>query len=105
MSGSGGGGYIPPKSTKFDCEGGILAITVSSVDIAVLNKHKIADVLNVLLSVTDTVILEDGNGEILGSVVHINTAELIQCIKDGNNYEAKITSINSPTCHIKINKM
>lgn len=102
MSGSGGGGYEPPQSAKFDCDTGIITTSVSSVDLDILSSQNIGDILQVELSETETVILLDGNGEILGSIIHTNTADLIECIKRGNEYEAAITSINTPTCRVKI---
>jgi len=105
MSGSGGGGYIPPQSVKFDCESGIINTTVSSVDLAVLSTQSVGDILQIELSNTETVILLNGNGEILGSIVHSNTAELIECIKKGNNYQATITSIITPACRAKIERI
>ncbi|MCW4452165.1 hypothetical protein OK344_08080 [Kaistella sp. BT6-1-3] len=105
MSGSGGGGYVPPQSAKFDCNTGIINTSVSSVDLTVLSSQNIGDILQVELSETETVVLSDGNGEILGSIIHTNTADLIECIKSGNEYEAVITSINTPSCRVKIERI
>ena len=105
MSGSGGGGYEPPQVAKFDCNSGSIHTAVSSVDLEVLNNQNNGDILQVELSEIETIILEDGNGEILGSVVHANTADLVECIKRGNNYEAVITSITALTCRVKIERV
>ena len=105
MSGSGGGGYVPPQSVKFNCESGVLSTAVSSVDLVVLAKHRTGDILDVELSEFETVILVNSNGETLGSVAHRSTAELIECIKKGNNYQATITSINTPACNVKIERI
>lgn len=99
------GGYIPPQSAKFDCAIGIINTTVSSVDLTLLSKLTLGDVLSVELSEDETVILVNGNGEILGSIVHPNTADLILCIKQGNEYEASIVSINVPACTVKIERV
>jgi len=105
MSGSGGGGYVPPQSVKFDCESGIINTAVASVDLTVLSAQSIGDILQVELSDIEAVILLNGNGEILGSIVHHNTPELIECIKKGNNYQATITSIITPACRVKIERI
>lgn len=105
MSGSGGGGYVPPQSVKFDCESGILSTAVSSIDLAVLATQRIGDLLTIELSEIDAVILVNGNGETLGSIAHRSTVELIDCIKRGNDYQATITSINTPACNVRIERI
>lgn len=104
MSGSGRGGYIPPQSSRFDCNLTIITTTVSSIDTDVLSKHQVGDVLDVVLSPTNTLILEDGDGEILGSIVHINTPDIIECINNAAVYEAEIIRIASPACYVRIMK-
>ena len=105
MSGSGGGGYVPPQSVKFDCESGIINTAVSSVDLTVLETQRVGDTLSIELSEIETVILVNGNGETLGSIAHRSTIELIDCIKNGNEYQATITSINTPACNIRIERI
>lgn len=104
MSGSGGGGYIPPQRTKFDCETSIIRTTVSTIDLIVLNSHNQGDILDVIVDIKQTLILEDGNGEILGSILHSNTSDIINCIKNGFLYEAVILQIDSPACKVEIRK-
>lgn len=104
MSGSGGGGYTPPQRTEFDCKTGIIRTTISSVNIAVLNKHNTSDILDVELSDNKTLILVDGDGEILGSILHLNTLDIIKCIENGNEYEAEIISITYPACTVIIKR-
>lgn len=104
MGGSGGGGYSVPRKIKFDCENGQITTNVSSIDLAVLQKHKVADILNIIISTSNSIVLEDGNGEILGAVLHASTSELINCIKNGNEYEAEIISIQLSTCRILIKR-
>ncbi|MCJ8498611.1 hypothetical protein MVI27_10100 [Chryseobacterium salipaludis] len=104
MSGSGGGSYVAPQRNKFDCDKTTLTTTVSSIDIMVLKKHQVRDVLEVMLSSSETLILEDRNGEILGTILHLNTVDIIECIKNGTSYTAEIKSINSPACIVYIQK-
>nr|AGU11097.1 hypothetical protein [uncultured organism] len=104
MSGSGGGGYVPPQRTKFDCNTSIITTSVSSIDVLILSKHKAGDILEVILGNNESLLLEDGNGEILGAILHLNTSDIIDCIKNGISYEAKITSIDFPACNVIIRK-
>lgn len=104
MSGTGGGGYVPPQRTVFDCETSRITTNVSSIDIAVLNKHKAGDILNVEIGKNETLVLVDGDGEILGSILHSNTSDIFDCIKNGNEYEAEIINISSPACKVLIKR-
>jgi hypothetical protein len=104
MSGSGGGGYIPPQRNRFDCDTSIIVTYVSSIDIIVLAKHTVGIILEVELGENGEVILEDGDGERLGAILHANTPDLIECIANGAEYEAEILSINTPVCKVKISR-
>lgn len=103
MSGSGGGGYIPPQRTKFDCYTSIIVTTVSSLNVKILEKRKVGDILKVVLGRNESLLLEDGDGEILGAILHLSTPDIIDCIKNGASYKAEIISINSPACRVQIN--
>jgi hypothetical protein len=102
MSGSGGGGYIPSQRTVFICESSIINTNVSSIDLDVLNKHFVGDVLDVKIGESGSLILEDGDGEILGAILHINTTDIINCIKNGYKYKAEVISISGPACKVQI---
>jgi len=102
MSGSGGGGYIPPQRNKFDCETSFLTTSVSSIDIAVLEKHKEGVLLDVIVDKKGALVLEDGDGEILGAILHSNTSDIIECMENGAVYEAEIKKINTPACTVKV---
>ncbi|AQX85142.1 hypothetical protein I6H88_19765 [Elizabethkingia bruuniana] len=103
MSGSGSSGYIPPKRTDFDCETSIINTNISSIDIEILKKHKIGDILTITISKNSSLVVENNNGEILGSILHINTSQIIECIMERNSkYIATIMNIDSHTCKIKI---
>jgi len=104
MSGSGGGGYIPPQRNKFDCKTGIIITNVSSINLVVLAKHAVGVLMEVVLGGNGEVLLDDGDGEILGAILHANTHDLIVCIADGADYEAQILSINTPVCRVKIKR-
>lgn len=102
MSGSGGGGYIPPQRNKFDCETSIIVTNVSSISLIVLSKHNVGAVLDVVIGNNDEILLEDGDGEILGAILHNNTQDIIACIENGTQYQAEIQRKNVPTCEVKI---
>ncbi|MBL7799842.1 MAG: hypothetical protein JNL95_03875 [Chitinophagales bacterium] len=104
MSGSSGSGYVPPTKTKFDCETSIIRTVISSIDITVLTKHRQGDILDVIIGENETLLLEDGNGEILGAILHLNTSDIIACIKQGSSYEAEILQINTPACKVEIRR-
>lgn len=105
MSGSGGfGAYELPARAKFDCLSGTVTIKVSSVDLEVLTELSAGDKLEIEISGSGSLVLIDKNGQILGSLMHPNTSDIINCIKEGNDYVATIISIASPTCTVKITK-
>lgn len=104
MGGSGGGGYVPPQRLLFDCETSTITVNVSSINTNVLNKHDVGDILDVEIGKKDALVLADGDGEILGAILHLNTSDIIACIKDGTEYEAKILDIKSPACKVLIKR-
>lgn len=105
MSGSGGyGGYEPPLKTIFDCEFPKVKTNISSIDLDVLKLHKVGDELDLEISKSGSLVLCDGDGQTLGSIVHINTVDIINCIKNGNNYKGKILIIQIPVCNVQILK-
>lgn len=104
MSGSGGGGYIPPQRNIFDCDTSIIVTNVSSINILVLAKHTVGVFLEIVLGKNRQILLEDGDGEILGAILHTNTPDLIECIVNGSDYKAEILSINTPVCRVKITR-
>lgn len=103
MSGSSGSNYIAPKEMKYDCIGKITS-TVSSINLLVLKKHKVGDILDVIIGLNEALLLEDGDGEILGSILNMHTSEIIECIQAGYTYKAHIVSISTPACKVEIRK-
>ncbi|MCH2491112.1 MAG: hypothetical protein MK211_13290 [Flavobacteriales bacterium] len=103
MSGSGGGGYQPSIKTTFDCETGIIRTALSSVNLNIIAQHFTGDVLDVVVD-GNAVVAENGNGEILGSILHANVNKLRECIELGHEYQATITSLTGTSCSIKIYK-
>ena len=103
MSGSGSGGYEPSVKTNFDCDTGVIITNLSSVDFQILAQHKSGDILSVEIF-QNSVIVVNGNGETLGSVLHANVVELRECIELGNIYSAEIISITVTSCKVQISK-
>lgn len=102
MSGSGGGRYEPPARSKFECGKTAIRTTLTSINITVLKNHTTGDILNVIIGTNDSLQLENGNGEILGAILHSNTRDIIECIKNGFIYSATIVNIKSTTCVVRI---
>lgn len=102
MSGSGGGGYVPPQRAKFDCENGQIITTLSSADLEVLKKLALGTILEVEIGASESLVVINADGEIAGSIVHPSTADIIECIQKGNVYEAEVVEINYPAYKIKI---
>jgi hypothetical protein len=102
MSGSGNGGYVPPQKTIFACETSTISTTLSSVDLDLLKKLEVGDKLEVLIGARDTLVVNNNDGELIGSIIHGNTSDIIECIKEGTEYEATVLAINFPSCRISI---
>ncbi|EFK55806.1 hypothetical protein ACFU8T_19160 [Sphingobacterium spiritivorum] len=106
MSGSGGfGGYELPAREKFDCLFSSVAVKVSSIDLNVLAELIVGNILELEISNSGSLILIDGNGQTLGSIMHHNTSDIINCIKQGNNYHGVVINITSPTCTVEITRV
>ncbi|OOG75445.1 hypothetical protein [Flavobacterium sp. A45] len=104
MSGSGGGEYVPPQRAKFDCETSQIITILSSIDLVVLKKLSVENILEIEIGKNEALIVLNADGEIIGSIVHPSTADIIECIKIGNHYEAEIIEINYPACKVKIKR-
>ena len=104
MSGSGGdGGYVPPVRARFSCETGQIVSKIASVDLKVLAKQKVGNILDVEVR-KGILMIYDGDGELLGSIIHPNAIEMIECINQDFEYEAEITIINTPSCTVIIKR-
>ncbi len=102
MSGSGNGGYTPPQRTIFDCETSRINTNLSSVDFELLKKIVIGDFLEVEIGERETLVVINGDGEVVGSIVHVNTVDIIECIKKGSEYKAEVINITFPACRVLI---
>ncbi|MCY1661645.1 hypothetical protein [Chryseobacterium sp. SL1] len=101
MSGSNNGPYVPPERSKFDCKTSQIRTNIASIDLLVLAKLRIGEILEIQV-VDRKVLVYNANGEFVGVVVHPNTLDLIKCIEAGNNYNATVIGIQAPQCTILI---
>lgn len=104
MSGSGGGNYVPSVRTGFDCDSGIGRTSLSSLNLDIVSDCDVGGILDVVLN-NSAVVVENGNGEVLGSVLHQFSSDLADCILSGLNYKAKILSKTATSCTVKIFKI
>ncbi len=103
MSGSGSSGYTPMPSSGFNCINGIFLTNLVSIDYELLKKYSVNDLLDINI-LEGAVVVENNDGEILGSVLHANIEDLKQCIAEGNVYKAEIIKIQSSACQVKISR-
>jgi hypothetical protein len=68
-----------------------------------LTLARVRDILSVSLEVNNEVTLWNSNGAYCGSIINPRDLiqQLINCIKKGNTYEAKIIS-TGPPCEVRI---
>ncbi|RXQ90968.1 hypothetical protein EO244_12755 [Ancylomarina salipaludis] len=100
MSGSSGS-YMPIKRQTFNCISGSIFTEIASANFEVLKLYSVGHIFNVGL-LNGKVVIENNDGEVLGSIIHENLQELIDCILEGNEYSAKITSISNYNYKVKI---
>lgn len=94
MSGSNGDSFGGGGVSNFSCNNVYIITTVVSPDPTVLKAVTVGETLKVSLqSPTGPLVLITNSGDILGSIFPSDLAALIQCISDGNSYEAEIKNI------------
>jgi hypothetical protein len=103
MSGSGGGNYGGNSGTTKDCQSLSIRTQLASPKQDVLNKLKIGDILEVVLTPpTGPVEAVTSAGEIAGAIFHMDIDSLIQCISNNHEYQAKVIEIKGGNCQILI---
>lgn len=103
MSGSNNGPYVPPERSKFDCETSQIRTNIASIDLAILAKLRIGEILEIQID-NKKILVYNANGEFVGVIIHPNTLDLIKCIEDGNDYEVTVIGIQSPQCTVLIKR-
>jgi|SRR5690606_33462681 len=101
MSGSGGsGGYELPPAVAFSCLSGTITTLLSSLNIALISKIKDGQIIPVSVNHDTLVLVIDG--DIIGSIVHQYTKNVLDCIKLGHIYEAEIINLTPLTCRVVV---
>lgn len=102
MSGSGGGsGYIPSGPT--DCEKLSIKTQLASPIATVISKLKVGEILDVqLIPPRGPVQVVTSAGDVAGAILPPDLAQLIECISDSHEYQAKVLDIKGGNCQILI---
>lgn len=99
-----GGGEMPrPMKDEGDaCLNLVIITNLASVDVDVLNKTQVKDILPVEAQSVDgpIVVLKDGN--VLGTVLSSHLVQLLNCMNDGTVYMAEVIKIEDALCQVKI---
>lgn len=108
MTGGGSGFSVPyfgrrPKGVS--CELLTITTTLTNVDINVLLKIKVGDVLCVDVNdVRNQLSAKNGN-EFVGNIDVPEKDSFISCIEQGTYYVADVLSINSGLCKVKVRSL
>lgn len=110
MSGMSGdhygiGGGIFPSALKEEgdtCLNMVIITNLASVDVDVLNKAQVGDILPVEEQSLDGPVIVLKDGDILGTVLSSHLIRLLNCMNDGTRYKAEIIKIEDAICQVKI---
>ena len=100
MSGSGGGGYAPRESR---CGNLSFSTVLGSPKRTVLALIRKGQILDLVLNTTPTkvVVAMTNAGQIAGTITTM-TQKLIECIEEGNSYEAEVTKVTGLQCSVDV---
>lgn len=103
MSGSGGGGG-GPDTPVYSCEDLVIDTQLSSPKDQVVDKIKVGDVLEVAVQTkggtTSVVVLH--KGKVAGGLASPQLQQLRECINEGTDYHAKVTSKNGGQVRVRV---
>ena len=107
MSGNGpsdsGNGFGGGGTPSLDCKNVSIKTTIVSPDPGILSTLSVGNILTLTLqTATGPLIAMTNNGNTLGAVFTTNPTLLINCINDGNFYEAEILKITGGNCEVLI---
>jgi hypothetical protein len=110
MGGSGGGGYFGGSrgggGNECSCEDLRIRTAIVNPDLQVLRGLVVGSVLRVELVEDDParprVVLCDPTGREAGSIIPSSLPRLIQCLRNGYVYEARVLEISIPRCLVEI---
>lgn len=102
--GIGGGGVMPhPMKEEGDaCLNLVIITNLASVDVNVLNKTQVGDVLPMETQSIDGPVVVLKDGDILGTVLSSHLILLLNCMNDGTEYKAEVIKIVDAICQVKI---
>jgi len=93
----------PEPSSK--CSEFVEKTPLSSPKAAVLKKLKPGDILDVVLQAnvdkTSTVVAAK-NMQVAGSIISARSPQLIRCLKEGYEYEAKVLELTGGLCTVEV---
>lgn len=100
MSGSGGGGYTPRES---GCGNLSFSTVLGSPKKTVLALLRKGQFLKLVVNTTPTkvVVATTNTGQIAGTITTMSQ-RLIECIEDGNSYDAEVTQITGLQCNVNV---
>jgi len=118
MSGGGGGsgGFVPSKPIgKGQKKGGgdpraiSITLPLSAVDPKSASQLSVGEKLEVVLveeKTADVVVAKDSKrgNTIVGSVAYSNVQELIDCLKEGNEYNATVRECSKTSVKVRISR-
>jgi acetamidase/formamidase len=112
--GGGGGGFVPPKRTRSTsgevggegrCDINV-QVPLSATNPANIKKAKTGDILNVEIRKfkgTDAVVaVIPSDNSVVGAIAYRQVDELIDCINEGFEYKAKITSLSATSVKVQV---
>lgn len=100
----GGGGVMPRpmKEERNACMNLVIITNLASVDVKVLNKTQVGDVLPVEAQSADGPVVVLKDGDIIGTVLSSHLIQLLNCMNNGTEYEAEVIKIEDAICQVKI---
>lgn len=103
MSGSGDSSFGGPPIGGAQCQDINTITTVASPDPKVLATINVGDYLDIILRTpTGPIIAVTRTGGVLGAILIVNIAQLINCINEGSEYQGRVRSIEGGDCKILI---
>jgi len=120
MSGSGGGGgewrpepKAPASVPKGGEDGGDVSgdpcvinevTSLNSVSPAALRSVRVGGLLKVVFVIgpPQRLVVQDGTGQIVGSITSRSMLQIIECIQSGRQYVAEVLGIQGGSCQVRV---
>lgn len=101
MSGSPKPGY-PPTPPANPCTRLSFQATVNSPKPDVIGHLAVGDVLDVVLNPQGQGVVLEHNGQLAGSIVGSQVAQLVNCINSGFAYQGTVVQVSGGYCVVRI---